>query len=306
MDIDISTRLKHLRREREITQEELAGVLGVSFQSVSKWERGDCYPDINMLPALANYFEISVDDLLGMEEIRDEARIEAARKRADEMYAAPDCNRDEAQEEATALWRELVRDMPHNHELQLEFVGNYLMFGSVMSENAQVSQAREAIAILERILARSTDSDVRARANAFLLRSYSNAGETERAIKMAKKLPTAQSGRENATWYLAVFDSRYRELVSFEDTAELLHQNVANLAGLTAAAIASLRGGMGTIGGAEPVNYLENAKSDGLAAAYEEVYDAINRLSYLNLERATGQKVIISDDGYVQFQFVQE
>ena len=58
--------IKRLRRERNLTQEEMAGHLGISFQSISKWERGEGYPDITMLPALAHYFSTSIDELLGM------------------------------------------------------------------------------------------------------------------------------------------------------------------------------------------------------------------------------------------------
>ena len=69
MDLLIGKKIKQMRRERDLTQEELAAHLGISFQSISKWERGDGYPDITMLPALANYFKVSVDELLGISEL---------------------------------------------------------------------------------------------------------------------------------------------------------------------------------------------------------------------------------------------
>ena len=69
MNLLIGENIKRIRRERNLTQEEVATHLGISFQSISKWERGDGYPDITMLPALSNYFGISVDDLLGVSEI---------------------------------------------------------------------------------------------------------------------------------------------------------------------------------------------------------------------------------------------
>ena len=56
MTLLICENIKRLRRERNLTQEEMAAHLGISFQSISKWERGDGYPDITMLPTLANYF----------------------------------------------------------------------------------------------------------------------------------------------------------------------------------------------------------------------------------------------------------
>ena len=67
MKISISENIKRLRREKYITQEVLADFLGVSFQSVSKWERGEAYPDITFLPGIADYFGVTVGFLLGSE-----------------------------------------------------------------------------------------------------------------------------------------------------------------------------------------------------------------------------------------------
>ena len=57
--------LQEFRRGRGITQEELADFIGVTKASVSKWENGQSLPDILLLPQLAAYFDVSVDDLLG-------------------------------------------------------------------------------------------------------------------------------------------------------------------------------------------------------------------------------------------------
>ena len=59
-------RLRQLRRARNLTQEEVAQSLGVSFQAISKWERCEGWPDIAMLPALARFFGVTTDTLLGM------------------------------------------------------------------------------------------------------------------------------------------------------------------------------------------------------------------------------------------------
>ncbi len=64
--------LKKYRLLKNLTQEDVAGYLGITSQSVSKWERGESYPDITFLPALANVFETSIDLLLGMDTIRAE------------------------------------------------------------------------------------------------------------------------------------------------------------------------------------------------------------------------------------------
>ncbi|MBQ8288156.1 MAG: helix-turn-helix transcriptional regulator [Clostridia bacterium] len=68
MILPIGSTIRELRREREITQGELAKVLGVTTQAVSQWERGNAYPDLELLPVIAAYFGVSVDRLLGMDE----------------------------------------------------------------------------------------------------------------------------------------------------------------------------------------------------------------------------------------------
>ena len=56
MTIYLSENIKRLRRENNLTQETLAEFLGVTFQSVSNWERGESYPDITILPEIASFF----------------------------------------------------------------------------------------------------------------------------------------------------------------------------------------------------------------------------------------------------------
>ena len=60
MTLYIGENLKKQRKLRELTQEQLADILGVSFQSVSKWERNEGYPDIEMLPTIPLRWIISL------------------------------------------------------------------------------------------------------------------------------------------------------------------------------------------------------------------------------------------------------
>ena len=68
MKLNIGETIKTLRKGKDIIQEELADILGVSYQSVSKWESGLCYPDMEMLPTIADFFGVTVDKLLSVNE----------------------------------------------------------------------------------------------------------------------------------------------------------------------------------------------------------------------------------------------
>lgn len=66
--IKIKEQIVFLRKQKGLTQEDLAKALGVTNQAVSKWESGQCYPDIQLLPDIAELFGVSVDELLGCNE----------------------------------------------------------------------------------------------------------------------------------------------------------------------------------------------------------------------------------------------
>ena len=108
MNLLIGENIKRMRRKRNLTQEEMAAHLGISFQSVSKWERGDGYPDITMLPALANYFGISVDELLGMSEIAKKAQYDEINRMWDEN------NKKGLHSENVELMRQSLKTFPNN------------------------------------------------------------------------------------------------------------------------------------------------------------------------------------------------
>ncbi len=61
----LHNQIAFLRKQHHMTQEDLAQELGVTNQSVSKWESGQCCPDIQLLPMIADLFSVSIDELLG-------------------------------------------------------------------------------------------------------------------------------------------------------------------------------------------------------------------------------------------------
>jgi transcriptional regulator with XRE-family HTH domain len=75
MNISIDENLKKLRKQKGNTQQQLAEHLNMSVQSVSKWECGEGYPDITLIPAIALYYNVTSDQLLGMEEHCIKAKI---------------------------------------------------------------------------------------------------------------------------------------------------------------------------------------------------------------------------------------
>ncbi|MBE6570256.1 MAG: helix-turn-helix transcriptional regulator [Ruminococcaceae bacterium] len=74
MKLYIGENLKRLRTEKNITQDTLAGYLGVTYQAVSRWENSMAYPDIELLPELARFFEVSLEELMGTDSEEKEIR----------------------------------------------------------------------------------------------------------------------------------------------------------------------------------------------------------------------------------------
>lgn len=72
MNIKIGEKIKQLRQRNGRKQEDLANALGVSPQAISRWEANGGYPDMELIPAIANYFNISIDELFGYSKDRQE------------------------------------------------------------------------------------------------------------------------------------------------------------------------------------------------------------------------------------------
>lgn len=80
--MNFGTIIKKLRHERNLTQEQLAEILSISPQAVSRWETDAAMPDISLLPTLCNFFNISADVLLGIDLEKKKERIESIREEA--------------------------------------------------------------------------------------------------------------------------------------------------------------------------------------------------------------------------------
>ena len=65
MGSSIGEKICYYRQLKQMTQNEFASRIGVTPQAVSKWESGQCYPDIQLLPEISEYFNVSIDELMG-------------------------------------------------------------------------------------------------------------------------------------------------------------------------------------------------------------------------------------------------
>lgn len=72
MKLKIGEKIREYRRNENLTQQQFAEKLGVSFQSVSRWENEETYPDMELLPAIAGVLNVSIDVLMGIKEIEKE------------------------------------------------------------------------------------------------------------------------------------------------------------------------------------------------------------------------------------------
>ena len=181
MNLNIAEHIKQLRKQRGITQEDLAGFLGVSFQAVSKWERGDGYPDITILPSIANFFGVTLDELVGMNELRNE-------KMREEMLSNARLFASEGRiAETISTLREGLKSFPNDYDLMAELACYLDGFGE--TEDERRKNRGEAIALSERVLEFCTDGKLRNNVQSNLCFTLWRNGETEKAIRIAENLP---------------------------------------------------------------------------------------------------------------------
>lgn len=121
MYLKVGENIKRLRHQHNITQEKLAAALNVSSAAVSKWESGDTYPDITMLFPLAYFFKISVDDLLGYDEMVVEEEIKQIIKKYNSLRW--DLKYDEASELIVKARNKYPQDYRIMHSYIFDLVG---------------------------------------------------------------------------------------------------------------------------------------------------------------------------------------
>ena len=116
MDMFIGENIRRLRREKGITQEVLAERLHVSAAAVSKWERGDSIPDIGMLLPLASYFNVSTDELLGVNSAKTREKVKIVFEERNRLSTLG------KEREAFALIVNAHREFPNDWQLMEDYM----------------------------------------------------------------------------------------------------------------------------------------------------------------------------------------
>ena len=195
MMIYFAESFKKLRLKKGLTQEQAADLFGVSPQAVSRWECGTTTPDISLLPTIADYFDITIEELLGTEKSRREERIRAYE---DKFHAAithgqiTDC---------IEIARAGVKEFPNSYVLL-----NKLMYALFVagSDDADIPDWKEnmekykfeIIELGEKILSGCTDDEIRIEAKSRLGFHYCEIGEREKGRKILETLPSDAFCRE--------------------------------------------------------------------------------------------------------------
>ncbi len=236
MELNFGENIKRLRRSRDLTQEALADALGISAQSVSKWECAYGYPDITQLPAIANFFGVTIDELLSNdEEGREKAKQEFENhlgdfEEANEAkinYILDYCRRypeepGYAYMLANNLAAHITHICPENREKYYpllrstaeKLLDNVTYRGSVVRDMICACPEEE----LEEWLKSAAYSPQSSRRNRLIYR-YEYLGETEKhrvavglgnleafAIQLNKRYPDRAGPRDKAAYHKAILD----------------------------------------------------------------------------------------------------
>ena len=189
MTLYLGENIKRLRQERGLTQEVLAEFLGVTFQTVSNWERGESYPDITLLPELAGYFQVSMEQLLGVNKAETEKEIACALEAYDRLTDG---------EEKREMILQLKQKFPNDHRILLRYMTVLVHFNRKTPE-----VLAKILAIYENIKQNCKDDSIRisakrhiAQVYAALLTDESSGITVADCEELRYEMPKMRDGRE--------------------------------------------------------------------------------------------------------------
>lgn len=205
--MSIGTTIKHLRREKDITQEQLAEYLGITSRAVSQWECDRTSPDISQIPALCHIFDISSDTLLGIDIEKTKEMIGKYLDDAKNALYEGDFAKN------LEILREANRKYPRSYEIMYELAVAII---NVHSRKG-IKDYEEVFTLCNRILDECTDTQLRYKALDSLALAYGYADKKEEMMKTAKQMPRVQHTYERFMLYRWNGDNEYREMQEYFD-----------------------------------------------------------------------------------------
>jgi len=229
MKLMLGEKIKELRKRDGKKQEDLANALGITSQAVSRWENDGSYPDMEMIPVIANYFGVTIDELFGYENDREET-INALVKQINEMNYRNngiDINIDEC----LTLARQAMIEFPTSEKImnclaEVLYNAGYVRYGEHHLTDAEgynvydverhrnYAEWKETITIYEKLLNILEPGEMRNTALNHLLQLYHNMGEHERALSAIEATPTIYGSYEFLR--INAFDGKFRTEASGE------------------------------------------------------------------------------------------
>lgn len=197
--------IKSLRRNADMTQEELAEALGITSQAVSRWETGAATPDVPTILKLAYYFGVTTDHLLEADTGRAESEITACFAECETLL------RDGKTADAVELYRQTLEKYPKNLPL-MEKLGNALCSLAYGCENSRRKKQlySEAFTHYEYVLPRLADPAAKINLMKTMFYSYCQAGENDKAKELTELLANSPDERCDLLIELAQGDEKIR------------------------------------------------------------------------------------------------
>lgn len=221
MTIYFGENLKKLRKSKDLTQETLAEFLGMSFQAVSKWERGETYPDITMLPVIASFFGVTVDSLLGTDMIEKEKQINEYYEKYARMLAEGKVD------EAREMLKTAVSEFPGNYDLLSKYLN--ALIHAQGDDNYLISIKAEVKRIYDTVQNYCTVDSIRIWTQKLMcryLRDLSlikNSGvDIAEAEKILEQMPVMQNTRDYEAMYMYPHDDEKRAVACANGISEML------------------------------------------------------------------------------------
>ena len=187
MEINLKEKLRSLRQQKNITQEALANHLGITPQSVGKWERGEGFPDITLLPKIAFYFDVTVDELLCVDQVRVEEAI------CEYQRQSKICCQNGENQKNLEIWEKAYSEFPTDCRV-IEGLMHAINRDAVYP--CPKDEAARIIALGEELLKKSTDTRQRENAVQCLCYTYDNI-DKEKALYYADMSGTFFVTRED-------------------------------------------------------------------------------------------------------------